>query len=417
MTRATGSVCACWSAGDGRQQRRPPVRCEDLRALFLDCTRRRSGEDSHSKWPVHDAGGLPAHGNQRTAWDAGCRFDHPNPNIVDRPHSGAAERGMTESDDLLDCLVIGAGPGGLTAATYLVRFHRRIAVVDAGQSRARWIPTSHNCPGFPFGVAGTELLARLRTQAEGYGAMIDAGRIETLRRQGDGFVASDATGREWRARHVLLATGIVDRMPRLHGPADALERAIAAGTVRLCAVCDGYEASDEGIGVYGPADEAIRHGLFLRTFSRRVTAIRSEAGEPTADNAQRAAAARIAVLPVPVQMQRSDGQCVITLPDGSTHGFDTLYPVLGADAQAQLATPLGARIDDHGELHVDRAMQTTVDGLYAIGDVVSALNQISVAVGHAAIAATAIHNRLPPNHREDEATQPASAAETPAPEP
>ena len=67
------------------------------------------------------------------------------------------------ADDLLDVLVVGAGPAGLTAATYLARFHRRFVVVDAGKSRARWIPTSHNCPGFPFGVAGPELLAKLRT--------------------------------------------------------------------------------------------------------------------------------------------------------------------------------------------------------------------------------------------------------------
>ncbi len=323
---------------------------------------------------------------------------------------------MTEADDLLDCLVIGAGPAGLTAATYLSRFRRRIAVVDAGRSRARWIPSSHNCPGFPFGIAGPALLEKLREQAEQYGATIAPGRIVTLRRDGDGFVAIDERGRQWRARHALVATGIVDRMPPMAGGEDALEDAIGAGSLRLCAVCDGYEASDERIAVYGAADEAIRHALFLRTFSRRVTAIRSEPGEPDRDNARLAAAARIALLPVPVRMGHGDGQCEVTFDDGSSQYFDTLYPVLGGDAQIQLAAPLGARLDDHGELAVDAAMQTSVDGLYAIGDVVSALNQISVAVGHAAIAATAIHNRLPRNFREDESSQTATARAIPAPE-
>lgn len=318
---------------------------------------------------------------------------------------------MPESADFLDCLIVGAGPAGLTAATYLVRFHRRIAVVDAGQSRARWIPTSHNCPGFPFGISGTKLLATLREQTEGYGAKITSGRIETLRREGHGYIARDAAGRHWGARYVLLATGIVDRMPAM----DALDDAIAAGTVRLCAVCDGYEASDERIAVYGPADVAIRHGLFLRTFSRSVTAIRSEPGDPTAANTQLAAAARIKLLPVPAQLNRRYGHCEVTLDDRSTHRYDTLYPVLGSDAQVQLATHLGAEVDDDGELKVDAVMQTTVSGVYAIGDVVSALNQISVAVGHAAIAASAIHNRLPPNYRENEASQPASAIDKPAP--
>jgi thioredoxin reductase (NADPH) len=74
--------------------------------------------------------------------------------------------------------------------------------------------------------------------------------------------------------------------------------------------------------------------------------------------------------------------------------------VLGCDAQSQLATTLGARSDANGELLVDAHQQTSVDGLYAIGDVVSALNQISVGVGHAALAAIDIHNRLPRNFRD-----------------
>ncbi len=320
--------------------------------------------------------------------------------------------------ETLDCLVIGAGPGGLTAATYLVRFHRRIVVVDAGKSRARWIPSSHNCPGFPFGVAGTELLAKLRAQAEGYGAQIVPGRIARLERaggdgegEGEGFIAIADDGQRWHARTVILATGIVDRMPSMPG----LEDAIASNVVRLCAVCDGYEASDEHIAVYAPSDEAIRHALFLRTFSRRVAAVRSEPREPSPECAEAARAAGVPLLPAATSLQHDGRCCVFHCDDGSVHRFDSVYPVLGADAQAQLATALGAAVDDGGELHVDEKQQTSIDGLYAIGDVVSALNQISVAVGHAAIAASAIHNRLPRNLREDVASQSETAAELPAP--
>ena len=69
----------------------------------------------------------------------------------------------------LDCIIVGGGPAGLTAATYLRRLHRHVVVFDDGRSRARWIPESHNCPGFPMGVSGTELLRRLRDQASTYG--------------------------------------------------------------------------------------------------------------------------------------------------------------------------------------------------------------------------------------------------------
>jgi thioredoxin reductase (NADPH) len=298
--------------------------------------------------------------------------------------------------DLLDCLIVGAGPGGLVAATYLARYRRRIAVVDAGASRARWIPTSHNCPGFPLGVSGTTLLARLRRQAEEHGVVVTHGRVESLSREAvagtdagaggatDVFVARDVAGNEWRAAMVILATGIVDRLPQVEGGDDALAAAIEAGTLRLCAVCDGYEARDSRIAVLAPADDAQRHADFLRTFSRTVDAIDSAA---------------------PYRLECDAGSCRIETGAGDGPGagvreYDTLYPVLGSDVQSQLARDLGAAGDEEGALHTDAHQETSIAGLYAIGDVVSALNQIAVAVGHAAIAATAVHNRLPANPRD-----------------
>lgn len=294
----------------------------------------------------------------------------------------------------LDCLVIGAGPAGLTAATYLARFRRNIVLVDAGQSRARLIPASHNCPGFPFGVAGNELLARFRAHAEEYQVPLVDSRIELLERQGETFIASDGR-RQWRARSVILATGVVDRLPELDGVRDA----IATGAVRLCAVCDGYEAKDDAIAVLGLGEDAVGHGEFLRTFSRHVTAIATD--DIGADKAlqQRAEAAGVALCPPPARWELVDGACEACFHDGTRQRFDTLYPVLGAKVQSGLLSALGAQLDDEAAVIVDEHMETGIRGIFAIGDVVSALNQISVAVGHAAIAATAVHRRLPPNHR------------------
>src|SRR6185437_15469425 len=143
------------------------------------------------------------------------------------------------TDTLLDCLVVGAGPAGLTAATYLARYRRTVTVIDGGRSRARWIPASHNCPGFPFGVA------------------IVPAQVQTLSREGGHFVAL-GDGQRWHARQVILATGVVDRLPDM----DDVEQAIACGALRLCAVCDGYEARDDAIGVLGAADTAVGHAEF-----------------------------------------------------------------------------------------------------------------------------------------------------------
>ena len=295
-----------------------------------------------------------------------------------------------------DVLVVGAGPAGLTAATYLARFRRDPLVVDAGASRARWIPASHNCPGFPHGIGGDALLSRLREQAAGVGVRIEHGRITRLARDGAGFVAEAADGRAWRVRHVLLATGIVDVLPAM----DDVDAAIASHALRLCAICDGYEATDERIGVLAPIDEAIRHAAFLRTFSQRVFAIPSEPGEASPDCLALARDASVVVTAPATALRRGpDGGCELRTGDARVQ-VDTLYPVLGADAQSGLARRLGAAVDAGGELRVDGHQQTSIDGLYAIGDVVSGLNQISVAMGHAAIAATAIHNRLPRVLRE-----------------
>ena len=69
-------------------------------------------------------------------------------------------------EPILDCLVIGAGPAGLTAATYLARFRRTVLVIEDGQSRAALIPVTRNYPGFPEGISGQDLLGRIRGQAE-----------------------------------------------------------------------------------------------------------------------------------------------------------------------------------------------------------------------------------------------------------
>jgi thioredoxin reductase (NADPH) len=91
----------------------------------------------------------------------------------------------------------------------------------------------------------------------------------------------------------------------------------------------------------------------------------------------------------------SAGDVAVTLADGAVHRFDVVYAALGIDPSAQLAAGVGARLDEIGNIVTDAHGQTSVPHLYAAGDVVRALDQIGVAVGQAAIAATAIHNSLP----------------------
>lgn len=82
-----------------------------------------------------------------------------------------------EGDETLDCVIIGGGPAGLTAALYLARFGRRFLVVDAGDSRTSWIPTSHNIPVFADGISGQEILARQRNHVSRYGGKFVSGTV------------------------------------------------------------------------------------------------------------------------------------------------------------------------------------------------------------------------------------------------
>ena len=291
----------------------------------------------------------------------------------------------------LDALVVGAGPAGLTAATYLARFRRRIVVADGGASRARWIPVSKNCPGFPDGIEGNALLEALREQAGRYDIEPVAAQVSDLERRDGHFVARIGE-REVAARHVVLATGIVDVLPRFHG----VEDAIRAGIVRLCAICDGFETAGHRVAVYGSAERVPAHARFLRALCGEVAAVLPH-GESLADGERgRLAGEGIEVIEQ-VERVGLDPQRRIEVlrADGRGATFDALYPVLGSKSQSNLALALGAACDENGELRVGPKLATSVDGLWAIGDVVSAINQISVAFGHAAIAATAIHNALP----------------------
>ena len=293
---------------------------------------------------------------------------------------------------ILDAIVIGAGPAGLTAAIYLGRFRRNFMVFDVGDSRASWIPTSHNHPGFPDGVGGLELLARMKAQAERYGCAVRKAAVEDIFSDNDGFRVL-AGGETLVARTVLLATGVADNEPPLPG----VQAAIRNGLVRICPICDGYEAIDQKLAVIGASDLGAREALFLKTYSDQITLIHGgEAAALSAANRRALAEAGIDVIETAIQRVVLDNERIgaLCLGPGEPRDFDLIYSALGVEPRVDLAVRLGARFDDGGRLDVDDHQQTSVPGLYAAGDLVRGLNQISTAQGEAAIAATAIHNHL-----------------------
>jgi thioredoxin reductase (NADPH) len=175
-----------------------------------------------------------------------------------------ADANMSE---MLDCLVIGGGPAGLTASIYLGRFRRRVTIIDKGWSRAEWITLSHNLPGFPNGIAGPALLEDMRAQARLYGASLQRGVVEALRQRMTGGSPPPSTAGSMSASTVLLATGVIENKPPVPHLADAVKR----GLIRTCPICDGYEAIGKRVAVLGAGEHAAAEALFLRTFSDQIT--------------------------------------------------------------------------------------------------------------------------------------------------
>ncbi|MES2709998.1 MAG: NAD(P)/FAD-dependent oxidoreductase [Pseudomonadota bacterium] len=310
------------------------------------------------------------------------------------------------NDGALDCLVIGGGPAGLTAALYLARFRRRVLVVDDAAPRAAWIPTSHNIPFFADGIAGAEILARQTEAVSRYGVRIRRGTVTALEQTGDGFVAQvmDASevAQPLATRRVLLATGAVDVEPDLPDLPDAVRR----GLVRYCPICDGFEARGRRIAVIGHGSRGLGEAAFIaRTYSDDVTLLTlGNTLELKPDQRELARSHGISVIEEPVgRLRMADGRIAALEIGGRLHSFEVLYSALGLQHRSGLALGLGAEHDASGALVVDAHNQTTVAGLYAAGDVVRGLDQIVVAMSHAAAAATHIHNHceLP---TEDEAS-------------
>jgi thioredoxin reductase (NADPH) len=239
------------------------------------------------------------------------------------------------------------------------------------------------------------LLAALTEQAERYGINLIKCEAQALVREGQMFRVT-GKGADFCAPRVIMATGLIDTRPDIEG----FEPGADGNLVRYCPICDGYETDGKKVGVFGSVEEACAKALFLRTFSKSVTLLTPDGYRPAANIYSDLSAAGVRLPGSSVaRLRQQGGQIIAGLTERSELIFDLLYPVLGCAVRSDLATRLGARHTQVGCLIVDDHLQTTVPGLYAVGDIVSDLHQIAVATGHAATAATHIHNSLPRNFR------------------
>ena len=307
------------------------------------------------------------------------------------PHLGDTSAGAgTAASERWDAVVVGGGLAGLSAAVYLGRSRRRVLLIDAGDSMARWEPIVENYLGFPNGLSGQELLDLGRVQVRKFGVSTIHERINHIRREGEGFVLEGAE--TYRSRRVLLATGLTHLSPDIPG-ADVCR----GKSVLFCKDCDAFRVRGKRIAVYGRRNEAARYALAMLAFSPSVTVV-TDGKRPLWDGKLKQALDEYGVSvreePVNALLHRDGWLEALRFQDATTCRVDAMFTTRGDVYHTALAEGLGAEEDEEGQLMVDGDMRTSVPGLYAAGCVTPANCQMIIAAGQGATAAQAIDHDL-----------------------
>ena len=234
----------------------------------------------------------------------------------------------------------------------------------------------------------------MREQAAKYGALREPKRVTHLETDEDGTFLVCCDEEEFRARTVLLATGVVNNRP--NGIDEQLhDEALHRGLIRYCPICDGYEVTDKRVGIIGTGSHGTAEAQFIRTYTADVTLI-SPNGDHDLDDACSAKLDEAGIERVAGpcgEYAIENGQIALDTARGRML-FDSVYPALGSVIRSGLAEKAGAKLTEEGCILTDDHNETSVPGLFAAGDVVKGLDQISHAMGMAGVAATTIRNHL-----------------------
>jgi len=323
---------------------------------------------------------------------------------------------MSERDDETEyeVVVVGGGPAGLTAALYTTRLGHDTAVINRGGGRAAMMQDTHNVIGVTEDVSGNEFLQTAIEQIEGYGADYHRDFVESAERTADGrfrLVANDVTVVTDR---VVLATGFSDGRP--DPPVPRTGRGL-----HYCLHCDAYMFVDESVYVMGHGDSAAHVAMIMLNFTSEVDVL-LDGDEPTwsdeTDDLVRAHPVDIVETEVTGVENGDDGWLeALAFEDGTRREYRGGFAMYGAEYNNDLAGQLGCEINDDGTIAVDDHGNTSVDGVYAVGDIVPGHNQIPVAMGQGAKAGIDIHyglRQFPMSMDEIEANGGIDVEDTPA---
>lgn len=294
-----------------------------------------------------------------------------------------------------DAIVVGGGPGGLAAAFWLARYRRRTLILDDARPRNEDAWAVHGYPGIED-LRPAELRRRLQSQATTAGAVLERRRVTCVSGEKGAFLVEDDRDQTASARRVVLAYGRKDRVPDLPGL-----RELYGTSVFHCPDCDGPSIAGCAVGVLGHDASAATQALYLLTWADRVILL-TNGLDPDLEESARRTLDRYAVTieTAPVDRVEGDNGSLerVRFTGGRDMALDALFFHWGSDPASDLATVTGCESGRRGDLVVDRAtMETTVPGVYAVGDIVGRPHLSISAAAEGVRAALSIHRSLLPD--------------------
>jgi thioredoxin reductase len=292
---------------------------------------------------------------------------------------------------MLDVIIVGAGPAGLSAALVLGRCRRRVLVCDAGHPRNA---ASHALHGFLTrdGVEPAEFLKTAREQLGPY-ETIEMRRTEVIdaRRLPSGFEVTLSTGEQISSRKLLLATGVVDDVPLIVGLADFYGR-----TVFHCPYCDGWEKRDQPLAIYGRGENGFGLAMELLLWSRDLVLCTDGPSELSQGQIEHLAAQQIAVRDDRiVRLEGTEGNLEqIVFASGASLARKAMFFSTGNKQSSTLPEKLGCKFTEQGCVDTGDYETTNIPGLYVAGDASRMVQFVIVAASEGAQAAVAINKEL-----------------------
>jgi thioredoxin reductase len=292
---------------------------------------------------------------------------------------------------MYDVIIVGAGPAGLSAALMLGRSRRRVLLCDAGRPRNAASLAMHGYLSRD-GIAPLEFLRIARAQLEQY-ASVAVKDIEVTAaecRADSRFRVTLADGSELDARKLLIATGVVDKLPEIDG-----FRELYGRSVFHCPYCDGWEVRDRPLAIYGRGARARGLSLELIGWSRDLVLCTDGPSEIDHEDLARLQRNGISVRTDPVLRVEGDDTFVrIVFGRGEPLARRALFFTTGQTQQSALAERLGCEIDEKGTVRTGKYETTHVPGLFVAGDASRAVQWVVVAAAEGAEAAFAINTDL-----------------------